>query len=529
MRTPAPPQLPATDAPMPRATNHDGSTDALRLSEQRAQLAVDVARLGTWTWTRGEDGAVRVELDARCRQVCGIGHSGVVSPQEILARIHPDDRQRLAQALAAAFDPGGFALFAEDLRFLHADGSLRWAVSRGRTRFVGDAGAAELFGSLVDTTAQVSSNDRYRALFDAIDRGFCVVEMLFDAGGNAVDYRFVETNPRFVAETGLVDAVGKRMRELAPAHEEHWFRIYGEVALTGEPVRFENRAEALGRWYDVYAYRVGDPLAHQVGILFADITERRRIEQELRDADRRKDEFLATLAHELRNPLAPLRTALDILRLTNDADTATRLHAIMMRQVDQLTRLVEDLMEVSRITRGNIQLRTADIDLSEVARAAIETSRPLLDEREQTLVVDLSTPLPIEGDGMRLAQALVNLLNNAARYGRRGGRVWLRAWRDGGQVAVSVRDDGIGIAADKLQAIFQPFAQLNREAHDAQGGLGIGLSLVRSLVQRHGGEVSAHSAGEGRGSEFVVRLPVATHAGADAGGGQRAAARDTID
>jgi signal transduction histidine kinase len=361
--------------------------------------------------------------------------------------------------------------------------------------------------------ARVSSSDRYRALFEAIDRGFCVIEVLFDEAGNAVDYRFLETNPRFVAETGLVDAVGKRMRELAPSHESHWFEIYGEVARSGIPARFENQARALGRWYDVYAYRIGDPLARQVGILFADITERRRAEQALREADRRKDEFLATLAHELRNPLAPLRTALDVLQRSDDPSRAPRLHAIMARQVDQLTRLVDDLMEVSRITRGHVHLRMQTIDLRDIVHVAIETSRPALDAQGQSLAVELPPlPLPVLGDPMRLAQVLTNLLNNAARYGRVGGRVRLRAWSDGTDVAIGVSDDGIGIPADKLQSIFQPFIQLHREVDGPQAGLGIGLSLVHSLVQRHGGSVMASSEGEGHGSEFIVRLPRAEDA-----------------
>ena len=497
---------------MPPAPDHDDSLQALRLSEQRTQLAVDVARLGTWTWVRGGDND-RVELDARGREICGLPASGGLARDQVLAQVHPEDRARIAAALATALASDGAASFSEDVRFVHGDGSVRQALALGRTRREGDGGAdgaVELFGSLFDITARVSFNERYRALFDAIDRGFCVVEVLFDDSGTAIDYRFLETNPRFVAETGLTDAVGRRMRDLAPAHEEHWYRIYGEVARSGMPVRFQRQAEALGRWYDVYAYPVGDPLARQVGILFADITERRRSEQALRDADRRKDEFIATLAHELRNPLAPLRTALDILQLTDDAETASRLHAIMARQVDQLTRLVEDLMEVSRITRGNVQLRLARIDLRDVVRTAIETSRPLLDERGQALRVDLpESPLAVEGDPMRLAQVVVNLLNNAARYGRTGGHVWLRAWREDDRVALSVRDDGIGIAADKLQPIFQPFTQLDRENREAQGGLGIGLSLVRSLVERHGGEVAAFSAGAGEGSEFVLRLPCA--------------------
>jgi signal transduction histidine kinase len=368
-------------------------------------------------------------------------------------------------------------------------------------------------GQPLGQLARVSSSDRYRALFEAIDRGFCVIEVLFDEAGNAVDYRFLETNPRFVAETGLVDAVGKRMRELAPSHESHWFEIYGEVARSGIPARFENQARALGRWYDVYAYRIGDPLARQVGILFADITERRRAEQALREADRRKDDFLATLAHDLRTPLAPLRTALDVLQRSDDPSRAPRLHAIMARQVDQLTRLVDDLMEVSRITRGHVHLRMQTIDLRDIVHVAIETSRPALDAQGQSLAVELPPlPLPVLGDPMRLAQVLTNLLNNAARYGRVGGRVRLRAWSDGTDVAIGVSDDGIGIPADKLQSIFQPFIQLHREVDGPQAGLGIGLSLVHSLVQRHGGSVMASSEGEGHGSEFIVRLPRAEDA-----------------
>jgi signal transduction histidine kinase len=489
----------------------DQSTDeALRRSEQRAQLAVDVARLGTWEWRR-QDGADVYDADARCREISGISPDEPVSREVLLAHVHPEDRARVEHALDCAVDPAGSGLYDEPMRFLHGDGSVRWTVARGRATFV-DAGGVRrpsgLFGSLVDITGQVLASNKYRTLFDAIDRGFCVVEVLFDAHDTAIDYRFLETNPCFVEQTGLADAVGKRMRKLAPAHEEHWYRIYGEVAKTGKPARFEHRAEALQRWYDVYAYRVGDPLARQVGILFADITERKRIEQALLDADRRKDEFLATLAHELRNPLAPLRTALDVLSMPHDAAQAERLHAIMARQVGQLTRLVEDLMEVSRITRGEISLRVESFDLRKAVCDAIETSRPMLDATGQSLATDFpDTPMPIRGDPLRLEQVFTNLLNNAARYGRRNGNVHVRAWRDGPQLFVAVRDDGLGIPADKLGTIFQPFTQLDRRVDGMQAGLGIGLALVRTLVRRHGGEVVASSAGPDRGSEFVVQLP----------------------
>ena len=492
------------------------SDDALRRIEQRAQLAVDVARLGTWEWRR-EDGASVYHADARCREIAGIAPDEPVSREVLLAHVHPGDRMRVDQVLDTALDPAGPGVYEQPMRFLHRDGGVRWTVARGRAMFTGEGAsrqAAGLFGSLVDVTAQVQANDRYRALFDSIDRGFCIIEVLFDADGTATDYRFLETNPRFVEETGLLNAVGRSMRELAPDNEEYWFRIYGEVAKTGRPVRFEHRAEALGRWYEVHAYRVGDPLTHQVGVLFADITQRKRFEQALLDADRRKDEFLATLAHELRNPLAPLRTALNVLAMPHDIAQDERLHAIMARQVDQLTRLVGDLMEVSRITRGQVALRMTPLDLREVLGDAIESSRPALDAAEQSLLVELPDfPLPIDGDAVRLEQVFTNLLNNAARYGRRGGDVSVRAWREGDAVFACVRDDGIGIPADKLLAIFEPFTQLDRRIDSVQAGLGIGLSLVRNLIERHGGDVTASSAGEGLGSQFVVRLPASARSG----------------
>jgi signal transduction histidine kinase/ActR/RegA family two-component response regulator len=233
----------------------------------------------------------------------------------------------------------------------------------------------------------------------------------------------------------------------------------------------------------------------------------------LQDADRRKDEFLATLAHELRNPLAPVRNSLHILRLAADDATVARVRAVMERQVDHLVRLVDDLMEVSRITRGKIELRRERTDLARVLRAALETSQPLIDACGHRIEVELpAEPLPLDVDPVRLAQVFSNLFNNAAKYAECPGDIRVRAWRENGTVAVSVRDDGIGIDPGMLAHVFEMFAQVDGTHRRSQGGLGIGLTLVRSLVQLHGGSVSAHSEGIGRGSEFVVRLPLATGA-----------------
>jgi signal transduction histidine kinase/CheY-like chemotaxis protein len=242
------------------------------------------------------------------------------------------------------------------------------------------------------------------------------------------------------------------------------------------------------------------------------LVERERAAQALREADRRKDEFLATLAHELRNPLAPIRSSLAVLRLTGPRDPATeRVYEILERQVNHLVRLVDDLMEVSRITRGKIELRRERVELASVVQAAVETSRPIFEAASHTLAVSLpAQPLLLDADPVRLAQVFANLLNNAAKYTDAGGRITVTAAaQPPGRVTVTVADNGVGIPADVLPQVFDMFTQGDRSLGRAQGGLGIGLTLVRTLVRLHGGDVQAASAGLGRGSEFRVTLPLA--------------------
>jgi PAS domain S-box-containing protein len=481
------------------------------------------------------------------------------------------------------------------------------------------------------TQALPESEQRYRSLFDHVDQGFCVIELLFDQAGTPNDYRFLEVNPAFERHTGLAQSVGKTIREMVPGHEQKWFDIYGKVALTGEPVRFENHADALGRWYEVYAYPFGARVHRQVAVLFNDISDRKRAEERLRAseqksraildsitdaflavnedwrftylnsraenvlgpsakllgkqlweefpglagtdfermyrraaedrvpgsvtayypdhgrwyevhtypspdgisiyfrdvnervqaeaalresgealraANRSKDEFIAMLAHELRNPLAPLRNTLHIMKLTEPSAAAQRMTEMMERQVNHLVRLVDDLLEVARITQGKIQLRKVPVDLAEVVGTAVETSRPPIESAGHRLHIALSPePIIVVGDAVRLAQVLANLLNNAAKYMDPGGDVWLGVSRDQDAAVISVRDTGIGIEPDQLPQVFELFAQVDRDPGRVQGGLGIGLSLVRSLVKMHGGSVEARSEGTGKGSEFIVRLP----------------------
>jgi PAS domain S-box-containing protein len=242
-----------------------------------------------------------------------------------------------------------------------------------------------------------------------------------------------------------------------------------------------------------------------------DITERKQMDSALREADRRKDEFLATLAHELRNPLAPIRHSLEIL-LRSEGDPRLFRHAtdILGRQLSHMIRLVDDLLDVSRITRDKLQLRKTRVDLASIIKHAVEASRPLAERDQQTIEVSLpEQPIYLDADAVRLTQVFSNLFNNACQYTEPGGRIWLTAEGRGAEVVVVVRDSGIGMPADQLDGIFEMFAQVDDESERPRRGLGIGLTLVRRLVQLHDGTVTARSEGRGLGSEFEVRLPVA--------------------
>ena len=267
-----------------------------------------------------------------------------------------------------------------------------------------------------------------------------------------------------------------------------------DISLTASPIR------------DVSGEIIG------VSKIARDITDRRLAEQALREADRQKDEFIALLAHELRNPLAPMRSALQVMRVApSDAKALTGARDVMERQLGYMVRLIDDLLDISRIGQRKLELRRTRITLADVVRSAVETARPVIDAAGHRLAVSLpASPVHLDGDLTRLSQVFSNLLTNSAKYTHPGGLIELVAEATNGKVRVSVRDNGIGVPADALESIFDMFSQVDRSLEHSTGGLGIGLALVRGLVEMHGGTVTATSDGPDRGSTFTVTLPVLT-------------------
>ena len=284
-------------------------------------------------------------------------------------------------------------------------------------------------------------------------------------------------------------------------------------------VRFRHFKTGEARWMAYKVLKLGDAGDQAIGFatVSQDVTERKRLEDNLRvlatdlaETDRRKNEFLATLAHELRNPLAPMSNMLEVLkRADGDGAVLQRAHETIERQLGQMVRLVDDLLDLNRITHDRLELRRSEVELSSVIQQAVEVARPLIDAAGHELTIDLpDEPVYLNADRTRLAQVFGNLLNNSSKYTKAPGAILLSAKRIDDEVVVKVKDNGAGIPADKLESIFDMFMQLDRTSERSQGGLGIGLTLVKRLVEMHGGSIESRSGGEGMGSEFVVRLPV---------------------
>jgi len=503
--------------------------EELRVAQSRLDSTLTAAEIGTWELDIASN-SVRADYNtARMFSVPDDGQE-MHGMDIFMQAVHPEDRARLEQVIDQTVRGGD--RFEVEYRLVDAAGVIRHVVARGRLQRDPSGHPLRLPGVVVDITAQRLAEQRERVVLAEAATANAKFRAFFDQGAlfaGIMDVEGVVHEPNRLSWEGCGytrdQIVGKLFWEgpwWAPSPRiAAQIKAGSELAARGQVFRAETSyfvADGSERLVDVTILPIKD---EQGQVMFLaptgiDITERRRLEDDLRrlaadlsEANHRKDEFLATLAHELRNPLAPIRNGLELMRLASDEPAAVeQARTLMERQLVQLVRLVDDLMDVSRITRGKIELRREHVDLASIVQSAVETSRPLIDEMRHELTVILpDEPILVDADPTRLSQVFMNLFNNAAKYSERGGHIWLHARTDGGEVVVTVKDEGVGIAADQLPLIFEMFTQVDRSLEKSQGGLGIGLTLVKRLVEMHGGRIEAFSGGPGTGSEFVVRLP----------------------
>lgn len=501
------------------------SEEALKEAALRFDATLSAAEVATWIWDIPGD---RIVADSNLTRLFGV--SDALAPAAPLAlyaqSIHPDDRDYVGEEIQRAIDERTF--YSSTYRVRGTDGQYRTVIARGRVVFDAQDRPQTLAGVALDiprqTEAQAAlqvAQERYRTLISSMDEAFGIVKVLLDDSGSPFEYRFEEVNQAMELQSGLVQAAGKTIREMVPDIEQFWIDTYGRVALSRQPERFIEHSAAMGYWWDVYAAPIGAPEDLQIAIIFTDITARKKAEDDLRqiaadlsEANRRKTEFLATLAHELRNPLAPVRSGLDLLYASGDeTHRRNKVLGMMDRQIKHMVHLIDDLLDISRINSGKIVLKRVPTTLQAIVGHAVDATRPALDSAHHLLDVHLPpAPLTLNVDPTRMVQVLANLLTNAAKYTPDGGRITLSASVSDDVLRLAVQDTGIGIPAHQQQQIFEMFSQVpNHHAH-AQGGLGIGLALVRTLVELHGGTVKAASPGLDQGATFTITLPISNGA-----------------
>jgi len=430
---------------------------------------------------------------------------------------HPDEREANRAAIEKVLR-GEADRWDIEKRYVRRDGSTVWVHVSGKV-MLDEAGRPSF---LIANAADISDRKKAEEALTANRRRLQLVTdnapvLIANCG---MDYRYKFVNKAYAARYGMSprDLVGKHVADVLGDEAFAQLKPHADRAFAGERDEFEVEVQYrdFGRQWIRCAYAPElDDHGNAVGWIAAvlDITDRKRAEEALRAADRRKDEFLAVLGHELRNPLAPLRAGIELMKEAEQRPELLRsLREMMERQLAHLIHLVDDLLDLARVTRGDIDLERAPLDLRAVIRSAVELGMPLINERRHRLEVSAGdVPLPVEGDFQRLTQVLGNLLSNAAKYTETGGTIRITAGIEKDRAVVRVKDDGYGIPLNRLEDVFEMFSQVpEHRARTGGGGIGIGLALCRQLVTLHNGSIWAESAGLGRGSVFIVQLPLAS-------------------
>jgi PAS domain S-box-containing protein len=478
---------------------------ALARNHARLGYATRLSRVGFWYCDLPFD---VLEWDEQVKEHFFFEPSARIKIEDFYDRIHPEDRESTRVAIEAAISDRS----AYDIVYRTRDpatGEVKWIRALGGTDYASDGTPIYFDGITVDVTAQKSEEERvaesearHRGVLANMDEAFT----LFDQDFNIIDVNDAACR---LIDAGRTELIGASHWQLFPGtYDSELGRMYRQIQLDGEPRYLEHRyefADGRQRWFEARAFTVGLCVA----VLFRDVTDRREMIETLKGVDRRKDEFIAILAHELRNPLAPIRTAVRVLGAV-DASAADlkQSREVIDRQVKTMARLLDDLLDVSRIKQRKLELRKETVLLWTVLGNAIETSRPLIDAHQHKLSVALpDEPIPMRVDPVRLGQVVTNLLNNSAKYSPPGAQIDLVVTADPGTVRISVKDSGVGMTRDSLAHIFELFSQVETSLPVAEGGLGIGLSLAKGLVELHGGQLAASSDGLGTGCTFTITLP----------------------
>jgi PAS domain S-box-containing protein len=512
-----------------RQAEEDRKTIASQL-----RLALDAAGLGTWHF---ESAGEIFSTDQRFRAIFGFD-TDYVDYETALLAIHLEDRDRVLAAVNAANRPDQLEPYDIEYRVVHPNNEIRWVAARGQASVQNKGRNSPLIsfnGTILDITERKraeeeraellaklkSANDRMVDIFQRAPAFMCVLR--------GPEHVFELTNDRYLDLVNKQNLIDKPVRQALPEIEgQGFFELLDNVYQTGEAFTGTNVRLLVHRHVDQlleerfidFVYLPLRDISDKVsGILVhgVDLTDRklaedalRQVASELSETDRRKSEFLATLAHELRNPLAPIRNGLHVLRLSKDnPNQVEKVREMMERQVTQMVRLVDDLLDIARISSGKIELKKERSELKKIVLSAVETSLPIIEASHHEFSVSVAEePVFLDVDAARISQILSNLLNNAAKYTPSGGRIALSACIGGNKAVFSVTDTGVGITPDAFASVFDLFSQVRSQTDRSQGGLGIGLSLVRRLVEMHGGTVSVASQGANKGSTFTVFLPL---------------------
>ncbi|MGZ5076083.1 MAG: PAS domain S-box protein [Methylobacter sp.] len=482
---------------------------ALRESQIDLNRAQAVAHVGSWRLDVRNN---LLEWSDENFRIFGVPKDTPLTYQSFLDAVHPEDREAVESAWKAALTGKPYDI---EHRII-AGRTIKWVRELAELEFDRHGSLLGGFGTTEDITDIKTSQEALhheRALLRQVIDAVPSVIFVKDKEG-----RFLLGNQALARcyGTNVENLIGLTNEDVNPHTDEvaQFNREDIEVLSTGKtkiiPEEKVTHADGTAHWYSTVKIPLFDEndCSHLLGVA-TDITERKRAEEALRLTDRRKDEFLAMLAHELRNPLAPIRNAVQLLKMQKSTNSQlTWSTDVIDRQVNHMVRLLDDLLDVARIMQGKIRLEIERFELNDIINNAVETSRPLIESRRQELTISQNTPPQwLSGDRVRLAQVLSNLLNNAAKYTNEGGKIMLNVMREDTHAMIEVKDTGIGIAPDILPRIFDLFSQADHSLIYSQGGLGIGLTLVRQLVEIHGGTVTAASGGTGQGSTFTVRLP----------------------